>query len=494
MPTPIAQHLRFVAWLAAVAILSPPWLTGCRSLSGGAAEELEMARSLRKRGVDPASVVVPWQLDADMRAWVHGKVPDSLATEERLERLLAALLGTDGLALQYEASTTTTAREAFASRRANCLTFTSLFVGMAREVGVPVFYLEVGDVEKFEREGNLVVESGHVTAGYGSGSLFRILEFTPVAKPNYRILHRLPDLTAVALYHSNRGAELLKAGKNQEALGWLRTATRIDPDLARGWINLGVALRRTGDAKGAEAAYRKALETDAGAVAAYQNLAALLFTAGRAGEGDELMALSGKLDIHNPFNYLALGDVALSHGRTEEARRFYRKAQRLPGATGEAEAALGQLALAAGDRGEARRWLRKAAAHAATNERVRRLAAQLDGAGGAAHPPALSQAAAPGRGASPAAGVGPAAGGASPPAAPELPQGAAVAQGAASAPAPLAQPPPEVPPPAGPGGRLLRLPVRGAERPAAVRAGGPPPVSSGGLPLPRQARADHDHQ
>jgi Flp pilus assembly protein TadD len=349
----------------------------CRSVAPGMSEEVELQRGLRARGIDPATVVIPWQLNVEMRQWAHHQVPDNLAVEDRLQRLLSALLGSDGLALEYKAGTTGTAQEVFVSHQANCLAFTSTFVGMARELGVPAFYLDIGDLEKFEREGNLVVESGHITAGYGSGTLMRILEFTPIAKPSYRQLHRISDQTAIALYYSNRGAELLRGGGDREALAWLRKAIVLDPELARAWINYGVALRRTGDPAGAEAAYRKALEDDPASVAAYQNLAALLFVAGRTREADELMALSGKLDSRNPFNYLSLGDVSLGQGRIDEARRFYRKAQRLEGAAADTAAALGQLALATGDRREARRWLRKAVARDSGNDRVQRLAAQL---------------------------------------------------------------------------------------------------------------------
>jgi len=350
---------------------------GCRSLSSSTAEGFELASTLRARGLDPGSVIIPWQINGEMRKWVRHEVPDNLAAEDRLQRLMNGLLGSSGLALEYKAGTTTTAQEVFASRQANCLAFTSLFVGLAREVGVPVFYLDIGDVEKFERDGNLVVESGHITAGYGSGSLLRILEFTPLGTASYRQLHRVSDLTAIALFYSNRGAELLRGGKEQEALSWLTKAVAIDPELSRGWINYGVALRRTGDAAGAEKAYRKALEDDPSSVAAYQNLAAVLFASGRSREADELLALSGKLDSRNPFNYLSLGDVAMRNGRTEEARGFYHKAERLEGAAAESEAALGQLALATGDKRAARRWLHKAAARDGGNERVQRLAAQL---------------------------------------------------------------------------------------------------------------------
>src|SRR6202035_4378392 len=101
------------------------------------AEDFELQHGLRARGLDPASVTVPWRLNAEMRQWVHHVVPDNLGNEERLQRLLSALLGSDGLALEYKAGTTATAQEVFASHQANCLAFTSIFGGTARGVGGP---------------------------------------------------------------------------------------------------------------------------------------------------------------------------------------------------------------------------------------------------------------------------------------------------------------------------------------------------------------------
>jgi Flp pilus assembly protein TadD len=443
---------------------------GCRSAAPQVGEDAELKRELRARGFDTGAVAIPWQLTAEMRQWVHRQVPDNLDVEARLQRLLSALLASDGLALEYQAGTTGTAQEVFASHRANCLGFTSTFVGMARELGVDAFYLDVGDIEKFEREGNLVVESDHVTAGYGAGSLLRILEFSPTGKPNYRLLHRISDRTAVALYYSNRGAEFLRAGNEGEALPWLRKAIALDPELARARVNYGVALRRSGDLAGAEAAYRKALEDDPGTVPAYHNLAALLYAAGRRSEGDELMALSSKLDNRNPFNFLALGDVARSHGRTDEARRFYRRAQRLEGAEAESAAALGQLELATGNRGAARRWLHKAAARDSGNDRVQQLAAQLGEKlpRKAPQPAARPGAGAAGPGAS-SASTPPAGPGASPPASSAMVPGA---PGAIPAAIPAASPAAKPAPPAGAAAAPAATPLAPAAPPVAPS---PPP-------------------
>jgi Flp pilus assembly protein TadD len=350
---------------------------GCGSTGLHSVDRSDLAKLLRGRGIDPATVILPYELTPEMKQWAHAMVSEGAPAEDRLQILLKALLDPHRLGLTYEAHSTGTAAEAFASRRANCLAFTNLFVGLSRELGVPVFYIDVDDIQKFEKEGDLVVVSGHVSAGFGNGRDLRILDFSAAPTVTYRAIRQISDQTAIALYYSNRGGELLRAGQQTAALGWLRTAVALDPDLARAWINYGVALRRTGDGNAAEAAYRKALEIDPEAVSAYQNLASLLRLRGQNQEADELIALTGKLGSRNPYNLLNLGDLALVHGRLDEARGFYKRALRLYGTNAEPYAALGIWAKAAGKASEARKWFKKAVALDATNDRVRVLAAQL---------------------------------------------------------------------------------------------------------------------
>jgi len=376
------RSLRFPRWLLGGSLLA---LLGCASTAEGPLDRAALAKVARAQGLDPAAVVLPYEPTPEMKAWVHEMVPPAITKDDdRLQHLLAALLDPKRLGLTYEAHYTGTAREVFASHRANCLAFTNLFVGLARELGVKVFYLDVDDIEKFEKEGDLVVISGHISTGYGSGRDVRILDFAAAPTVHYRAIRPISDRTAVALYYSNRGGELLRTGSQEEALKWLRTSVALDPELARAWINLGVALRRTGDGAGAEAAYRKALTIDPQAVSAYQNLASLLRLRGSdeaQKEAAELTALVERLGSRNPFDYLNLGDLALGHGRLDEARQLYRKALRLYHQSAEPYAAMGLWAVSAGDLREARKWLRKAAAIDPDNGRVKLLESRLKESG-----------------------------------------------------------------------------------------------------------------
>jgi Flp pilus assembly protein TadD len=343
--------------------------------------QADLEGQIRARGLDPAQLVLPFQANEEMRRWAAAAVPADIEPQKRLRRLLQQLVSTEsgglGLGLLYERGYTATATQVFASRTANCLSFTNLFVALARDLGLPVGFLLVEDIQSFAREGDLIVASDHLTAVYQEGPERLVLDFTPNAAADYRQTTLVDDLTAVALYYSNLGVAALRGGDAQQAANQLRIATQLAPDLATGWANLGVALRRSGDSAGAEAAYRRALEADPETLAAYQNLATLLRLRGETTEADALLALTDRRDNRNPYSFLDLGDLALGHGRVAEAERFYRRAVRVDESCADAQAALGQVAVSAGKRAEAKRWLRKARALDPKSARVQELERRL---------------------------------------------------------------------------------------------------------------------
>lgn len=347
---------RAVAPVLALAALA---LAGCASVSGPSVTRQRLAVQIRELGVDPDELIYPFEPTEEMRRWVREEVASVGTPTERLDRLLRSLL-TQDRPLAYDRGVTSTAAEVWETRKANCLSFTHLFVGLARELGVPVYYLRVSDLQSFEKDGDLVVASEHVTAAYGPPVARKVLDFSARDVSPYHHTEAISDLRALALFYSNQGAEKIRAGANLEALELLETAVRLDPDLSDAWLNLGVAQRRLGRLRDAEAAYRRSLEADPGVTSAYYNLSSLLERLGRGDESRALLELVDRQRNRNPFSYLALGDLSLREGRIEEAGRYYRRAQRLHPEHAEPLAALGQWALAAGRRDDAERYLRKA--------------------------------------------------------------------------------------------------------------------------------------
>lgn len=337
----------------------------------------ELDVQIRDLGLDPEVVRIPGRPSPEMKEWVHARVSANESHEVIVRRVLEALVDPQGFKLLYDPGFTGTAQEIWALGRANCLGFTHLFVGLTRELGVPTYYVRWSRVERFRREGDLVLVSGHVSAGLGAGSQRQVLEFGAVE--GYEAHQALPisDLNAMARHYANRGAEHLRTGDIPAAVEAAKISTVLDPGLADAWVNLGVALRRSGNTSGAEEAYRQATLVDPDHLAAYQNLSVLMYIRGDEDAARKTLALLDRRDNKNPYIYLSLGDDNLDMGRYEEAARFYRRAHHLGSGLAETRAAMGAAALALGDRTKARKWLRKAQAVDPQDDRTLELAESL---------------------------------------------------------------------------------------------------------------------
>ncbi len=360
------------------AVVSACASSGAESSRGLEFRQKRLTKAIRSVGFEPEELVLPFEVDDEMVAWAKDVVPRSGTPKFRLEHLLFSLVEGRNRKVEYASGFTPTAQEAFRSGKANCLAFTHLFVGLARELGLDAYYLDVINAETYARANDLIVLSGHVTAGFGVSSNPLILKYNVGDDTDYRWVRKVKDLRALAMYYSNRGAEFLAQGKPPEALGWLRTAVTLDGSLAQAWVNYGVALRRVGEQESAEEAYRKALLEDPRALSAYQNLAALMRLEGRAAEARDLDLLAERQGSRNPYNYINLGDLSLRQGDVEEARRFYQKALNLHGDLAAPAASLGLLAYRVDQVREARRWLEKARKRDPENPRVLRLTRLLD--------------------------------------------------------------------------------------------------------------------
>jgi Flp pilus assembly protein TadD len=319
-----------------------------------------LVAQIEAQGLDPAEIVFPDALTEEMKGWLEENVKRGLSDKETIDRLLSALTEPDGLGLVYIPGHTGTAEEVFRTGKANCLAFTHLLIGMSRELGIQAYYVNYELAEQFRRSGDLIVVSGHVSAGYGTGADRYLLEFGVVVNLDGRRPRPISDLNALARYYANRAAELLRAGRAREALGWAETATRLDPTLVEGWSNLGVALRRSGHIDEAEQAYLKATEIDPYYHVAYHNLFALMRFQGQSEAADQILDLLDRRDNRNPFIYLELGDQSLAAKRLDEAGDFYKRATKVGQELAETWAARGSWALASDKVRKARRWLRKA--------------------------------------------------------------------------------------------------------------------------------------
>ena len=289
----------------------------------------KLAAAESAAAVPPAAVIVPFAVDEAAARWVRAAVPAHGTPLDRLRRLSRALLDPGNRPIA-EGAHTSTATEVFVERRANCVGYANLFVGLARELGVAAYFVLVDGLPGGgapSADDSLAVREGHLAAAWGPAGERRIFDLageTPGARLQVR---PITDLAAIAVFYSNRGVEALLDGRSGDAVDWLRAASELEPSaLPSTWINLGVALRRTGDLEAANEAYERALELDPAGAAAYRNLAALLVLRGHRHEAAELLDEAATLTRLDSLAALRLAQERLLAGHLQEARGLYLRA------------------------------------------------------------------------------------------------------------------------------------------------------------------------
>jgi Flp pilus assembly protein TadD len=266
-----------------LAMLAALWLGACAQLpeSPPEAERASKEEALSGQalfGDDP----LPPLPQADilgvspaMKQFLADYVDRRASSPLRLHQLAWAVINDASFGLEYTTATRTAA-EAFVERNGNCLSFTNMFVALAREAGLKARYQQVEIPPDWEQRGDTYVLNRHINVlvetanGQRQAVDFNIDDF----KTSYD-RHVVPDRRAEAHYFSNTGVEKLQAGDYRGAFLYLRRGVEIDAAFAPLWTNLGALYSRAGHPRLAEASFLEALRLDSRDMVAISSLARL---------------------------------------------------------------------------------------------------------------------------------------------------------------------------------------------------------------------------
>lgn len=314
--------------------------------------------------------------------------------------LAQSLYQPGGLRLDYDASITRNAAEAFAARSGNCLSLVVMTAALADALGLEVGFQQVLGDDPFRREGGLTLRNGHVNVvllppvrqpawGVRADAVRRglLIDFLPPETAAALQVQPIGRERVLAMFMNNRAVESLLAQQPAQAYAWAREALRTDPGFAAAWNTLGVVYQRRaapGDAASAlaldaaAAAYDRVLALDAHQAGTMDNLAQVRRLQGREAEARGWDQRRAALEPWPPLHFLRLGDAALAAQDWPLARRlFERELRRQPDLT-EAWFGLARAQLALGDRRQADEALQRARATSLTPAEQARFAGKLD--------------------------------------------------------------------------------------------------------------------
>lgn len=308
---------------------------------------------------DLATVEVPFEVSPDLNAAFAKSSDKSGGSEhDKVKRVVDFIF--DDLHLVYSLTPTRDAESTFRAQRGNCLSFVNMFVGLSRSVGLNPFYVEVTDYQTWNHRAGMVISQGHIVGGmYLEGEL-KTYDFLPYKPKAYKKFKPIDDLTAVAHYYNNLGAEALLAGDLQQALRLVGIAHQLAPRFEKSLNNLGVCKARAGDLAGALELYKKGLEIDPANTMILTNMSRVYQQQGRLDDATALLSQVEAANTDNPFFFVYEGDMALAKGDNQKALDYMVRALRLDSEVPEVHVGLTKVYLALGDVERAKHYLERA--------------------------------------------------------------------------------------------------------------------------------------
>ena len=255
-------------------------------------------------------------LNEETKSWVKAKTAGSRHAGSRLRKLVEGLIDDGLLNLEYDQNLTHTAAETFMLRRGNCLSFSLLFVALARDAGLDVSFQMVDVPPSFSATGDIVKLNNHINVlvtRIRSDTQFHqnhVVDFNTAEYSGNYDARRVSDNYAVALYHSNVGVEEIQAGDYDEAFLYFKRGIELDPEIPGLWTNLGALYSIRGFPELALRAYQQALVLEPAYRSALINLSKVLTELGRPDEAEKYRMQARFHQRLNPYFHLQQAQIA----------------------------------------------------------------------------------------------------------------------------------------------------------------------------------------
>jgi Flp pilus assembly protein TadD len=266
----------------------------------------------------------------DMRAFVEEYTAGIHNPLSRMMALHTAVKSPGALGMQYDPFADGSAQQAFQRGSANCLSYASMFIALAREAGLQARYQWVDIRPEWSRIGERVALRLHVNVLVRTrdGDEFMV-DIDPLQRRQVASARPISDREAAALFHSNRAMQHLS--DEDIAAAWLQLvrALQLAPELPHLWVNLGAIYRHAEQYADAERYYFHALSLDRSDRSAMNNLVVLYGMTGRADEEAYWMDRLTRYRDRNPYFHAYQGDIAAAAGDWEAAFEHYSKAVEL---------------------------------------------------------------------------------------------------------------------------------------------------------------------
>lgn len=257
---------------------------------------------------------------------------------------------------------TKTAMETYKTGTGNCLSFTNLFVAMARYVGLEAGYQEVSTNPNWSREKSIIFVSKHISAyatiytscdsnvelvfsdddrvmiqngGY-SHTYSSVSDALYTGREDSVTITPIPDNRAFAQYYNNIACMHLAGKDSSTAFRYFVKALEVEPNIDFVWSNMGVAYSRCNRIEAAEKAFLRALSLARASggiteLSIMNNMVKLYERSGDEKKADFFRSEVASFRKKNPYYHYVVGRSAFSDAAYKQSIKHFKAAIRKKG-------------------------------------------------------------------------------------------------------------------------------------------------------------------
>lgn len=258
----------------------------------------------------------------EMRAFVEPDIAKVKNERARVHALIRKLAVEGYYSDTYVDGLTQSAAATFTSKKGNCLSYTHMFIALARAAGLDARYELVNAPPTYIANEGVLVHLVHIRLRVLLPSRLYRERYVSIDFNRHSVKEFqgrvVSDQFARSLHYANDAVEYWRSGDNNLAFAYIGHAIKLAPKHPDHWVNLATFYKRLGLSEEALQINRYALSLDKSHVVA---LAGILEHA----QGAEFVRLKTKVErrrAKNPYYQFALAQRAFEYSQMAEALFF----------------------------------------------------------------------------------------------------------------------------------------------------------------------------
>jgi len=265
----------------------------------------------------------------EMLQFVDRHTPRDMRNTSKAFALAYATMDPNFLDFDYDSSKTLSGEDTFGQRTGNCLSFSNMFIAMARAAGMKAWYQEVEVPQEWSSINDTLLVSRHVNAVVKDVYLEYVVDVSRKYRNDEVLSRRISDKEAQAQFYNNLGADALVANQLAKAHAYFAKAIETDPFAAYVWSNMAVVYRRNGQAEDAKAIYLTALDLDSEELVALNNLYSIYIEQGNEADARDMQKRVERHRRKNPYYLQHLSVLAVEEQRYDDSIKLRKRAIRM---------------------------------------------------------------------------------------------------------------------------------------------------------------------